>query len=237
MRRGLRIMLEAAQHNVEIVHRLAEEAPGVPRPDSRFEHVVEIIEATMLALVAVATAWSGYQAARWDNHRARFYAEASQLLISAEELAVIGGQERIYDTTTFNAWLAAKSRGDQNLMRLFEQRFRPEYQTAFTVWMMAGPFENADAPPGPIFMPEYRNAKSEEAATLKKGASESLEQGSSAGIAGDQYVRVTVLLATVLLLTVISQRFRITSVRIGLLALAFLLMGALLWNLSTLPRI
>jgi len=237
MRRGLRIMLEAAQHNVEIVHRLAEEAPGVPRPDSRFEHVVEIIEATMLALVAVATAWSGYQAARWDNHRARFYAEASQLLISAEELAVIGGQERIYDTTTFNAWLAAKSRGDQKLMRLFEQRFRPEYQTAFTVWMMAGPFENADAPPGPIFMPEYRNTKSEEAATLKKGASESLEQGSSAGIAGDQYVRVTVLLATVLLLTVISQRFRITSVRIGLLALAFLLMGALLWNLSTLPRI
>ena len=37
--------------------------------------VIEIIEALILALVAVATAWSGYQAAKWAGMRAENYAQ------------------------------------------------------------------------------------------------------------------------------------------------------------------
>jgi len=43
------------------------------RDQSRLE-VVEIIEALILALVAVATAWSGYQAASWAGKRSEQYA-------------------------------------------------------------------------------------------------------------------------------------------------------------------
>jgi len=42
-------------------------------PESRFQ-AIEIIEAVILALVAVATAWSGYQAAQWAGKRAEQYA-------------------------------------------------------------------------------------------------------------------------------------------------------------------
>lgn len=53
-------------------------------PESRFE-AIEIIEALILAMVAVATAWSGYQAAQWAGKRAEQYAEASVAhLISAK---------------------------------------------------------------------------------------------------------------------------------------------------------
>ena len=77
---------------------------------SRFE-VIEIIEALILALVAVATAWSGYQAAEWAGKRAEDYAKADRLRVTAEGLATLAGQERIYDSDTFNSWLAAKLDG------------------------------------------------------------------------------------------------------------------------------
>ncbi|MGA8971991.1 MAG: hypothetical protein WB496_02180, partial [Pseudolabrys sp.] len=68
---------------------------------SRFE-AIEIIEAVILALVAVATAWSGYQAAEWAGKRAEQYAEATRLRVTAEGLVTLAGQERIYDSDTFN---------------------------------------------------------------------------------------------------------------------------------------
>ena len=74
---------------------------------SHFE-VIEIIEALILALVAVATAWSEYQAAKWAGMRAENYAQASRLRVTAGGLATLAGQERIYDSDTFNSWLAAK---------------------------------------------------------------------------------------------------------------------------------
>jgi hypothetical protein len=74
---------------------------------SRVE-VLEIIEAFILALVAVATAWSGYQAAEWAGKRAQEYSKADRLRVTAEGLATLAGQERIYDSDTFNSWLAAK---------------------------------------------------------------------------------------------------------------------------------
>src|SRR5277367_7164204 len=116
---------------------------------SRAEEVIEIIEAVVLALVAVATAWSGYQAARWDGQRAQLYAEADTVKGGVEELDILAGQERIYDITTFNSWIAAKAGGNQRLTAIFESRFRDEYRNAFTAWLNTNPFNNPKAPPGP----------------------------------------------------------------------------------------
>src|SRR2546430_6075693 len=180
---------------------------------SRLE-VIEIIEALILALVAVATAWSGYQAASWAGKRAEEYAKANRLRVTAEGLAILAGEERIYDSDTFNSWLTAKLGGQQQAAEFFERRFRDEYRPAFAAWMSTDPFNNAQAPPGPIFMPEYHDAKHEQFLGLTKQATEMTDQGTKSGETGDQYVRITVLLATVLLITAIGQRFRLKAVRI-----------------------
>jgi hypothetical protein len=202
----------------------------------RFE-AIEIIEALILALVAVATAWSGYQAAAWAGNRAETYADATRLRITAEGHVTLAGQERIYDTDTFNSWLAAKLDGKAQAAEFFERRFRDEYRPAFAAWMKTDPFNNAQAPPGPIFMPEYHNAKHEQFLALGKQAAEMTDQGTKSGETGDQYVRITVLLATVLLITAIGQRFRFKSVRIVFMILAWLLLCLPLWQLLLLPRI
>jgi len=203
---------------------------------SRLE-VLEIIEALILALVAVATAWSGYQAAQWAGKRAEEYAKANRLRVTAEGLATLAGQERIYDSDTFNSWLAAKLDGKVQTAEFFERRLREEYRPAFAAWMKTDPFSNAQAPPGPIFIPDYHNAKHEQFLDLTKQAAEMADQGTKSGETGDQYVRITVLLATVLLITAIGQRFRFRSVRVAFMILAWLLLCLPLWQLLTLPRI
>jgi hypothetical protein len=227
---------------------MRESAPGhgAENPNERFEHamhprsrteqVIEIIEAVVLALVAVATAWSGYQAARWDGHRTQLYAESDTLKVGVEELDTLAGQDRIYDITTFNSWVAAKAGGNQKLAAIFESRFRDEYRAAFTLWLNTDPFNNPKAPPGPIFMPEYRSTKLEEARRLNADAPAIFQRGTRAGDVADRYVRITVLLATVLLITAIGQRFRVTSVRTGMLVVAFLLLCIPMWNLFALWR-
>jgi hypothetical protein len=105
-----------------------------PSSQSGFE-AIEIVEAVILALVAVATAWSGYQAAQWAGKSAEQYAEASRLRVTAEGLVTLAGQERIYDSDTFNSWLAAKLNGKEETAEFFERRFRDEYRPAFTAWL------------------------------------------------------------------------------------------------------
>src|SRR5436190_2394671 len=230
-------MLESAVGAVGYVIRQHNQVRGSgDTSQSRFA-AIEIIEAVILALVAVATAWSGYQAAQWAGKRAEKYAEASQLRVTAEGLATMAGQERIYDSDTFNSWLAAKLDGKEKAAEFFERRFRDEYRPAFAAWLGTDPFKNAQAPPGPIFMPEYHNAKHEQFLSLNKQAAEIADRGTKAGETGDEYVRITVLLATVLLITAIGQRFHFKAVRIAFMILACLLLCLPLMQLLALPGI
>jgi len=219
-----------------LIRKLNQVRENGPSSQSRFE-AIEIIEAAILALVAVATAWSGYQAAKWAGNRAEQYANASRLRVTAEGLATLAGQERIYDSDTFNSWLAAKLDAKSLTAEFFERRFRDEYRPAFAAWMKRDPFNNAQAPPGPIFMPDYHNANHEQFLRLNKQAVEMADHGTKSGETGDNYVRITVLLATVLLITAIGQRFHFKAVRVVFMILAFFLLCLPLVRLLMLPRI
>jgi hypothetical protein len=85
-------------------------------------------------------------------------------------------------------------------------------------------FNNSSAPPGPIFMAEYKNASQQESAKLGEDARSYFEKGVSMRETGDRYVKVTGLLATVLLLTTLSQRFQIFGPRVAVVAIALALL-------------
>jgi hypothetical protein len=229
-------MLESVGPLGYVIRKLNQMRENGHTSERRLE-AIEIIEALILALVAVATAWSGYQAASWAGRRAQQYANANRLRVSAEGLATLAGEERIYDSDTFNSWLTAKLGGEEKEAEFFERRFRDEYRPAFTAWLSTDPFNNVQAPPGPIFMPDYHNAKHERFLALNKQASEVADQGTKSGETGDQYVRITVLLATVLLITAIGQRFHFKAARVAFMIFAWLLLCLPLWQLLTLPRI
>jgi hypothetical protein len=213
--------------NVEIAHTLHDQAMEAKERQRPFE-VLEFVEALLLAAVAVATAWSGYQAAQWDGLNALLYGEASKDRVAANQLATLGGQQRLLDIVTFNTWIQAKAAGNDRLGALYAQRFSPEYRVAFDAWLKTNPAHNPHAPPGPTFMPEYHNHLMEQAASVDRQASTAFARGTAARERGDRCVLNTVLLATVLFLVAISQRFTVRHVRLALLGAACILLAVAL---------
>ena len=208
-----------------------------PTTQMRWRGPVEIIEAIFLAIVAVSTAWSGYQAARWDGHQAERYGHASTLRTTADQSLTLGGQQRLIDVMTLYTWIDARNDGRDDLADLYERRFSPEYRVAFEEWLETDPLHNPNAPPGPSFMPSYENPLIERGQELNDQSTEVFEEGTAARLQADDYVRTTVVLATVLFLLALSQRFRIPHVRIGVLIVAAGLMVYGLIAIASFPRL
>jgi hypothetical protein len=203
--------------NVEIAHSLAEDHHAA-RAHEGWHRVLELFEVFVLAVVAIATAWSGFQAAKWDGEQSLHYGEATRIRFEAEAASTAAGQELTLDVGLFTAWLEAHAAGDAELQRLFERRMTPDYRVAFDAWVKTDPFNNPNAPPGPAMMPEYDNTLAERADRLNEKASHTFDEGTEARETADKYVRNTVLFAMVLFLVALAQRFddrlRRTSVNI-----------------------
>lgn len=223
--------------NVEFAHKIHEHGHRHGAGAGRRFTWIEIGEAIVLAVVAVATAWSGYQATKWDALSDQNYSLSSKMTVMSQEKATLAGQDRLYDIVTFNGWVAAKTAGNEKLSAVFEHRFRPEYNVAFLAWQKLDPLNNPSAPPGPIFMPEYKNTSAEESSRLSEEANGYFKKGVSARETGDHYVKVSVFLATVLLLTALGQRFEMFGPRIAMLAVAFVLLLISTFWIFSFPRV
>ena len=230
-------MPETGGVNIEIAHKLNEGGEHSAPHSSKWLEALEIVEALVLAMVAIATAWSGYQAALWDGMQDERYEESTKLRVEAQGMTTTGDQERLYDAMTFSEWLKAEATGSQKVAQLFQRRFRPEFRVAFEAWLKTDPLNDPKAPPGPQLMPEYHNTHLVQSVKMEKDATALFKEGSKARGTSDMYVRVTVLLATVLLLTAIAQRFKTHQVRVGLAVVAMLLLCLPLWRIIHLPRL
>lgn len=198
---------------------------------------LEILEAVLLALVAIATAWSGYQAALWDTESAKGYAESSKLRVESNEAFLASHQTLAYNAGNVNSWLQAEAAGNDRLAAILSDRFTPEFKVAFDAWVKTDPLNDPDAPVGPGYMPEYEDPVAEHAAELSEEASVAFEAGVTSREHADKYVRITVVLAMVLFFVALGQRFKIRGVRIGVTVTAgvFLVYAGLL--VAQLPRV
>jgi hypothetical protein len=231
-------------HNVEISHQLTERkeaAEGQRRPaearKSGWEAAVEVMEVAVLAVVAIATAWSGYQAARWDGQQSVRYGNATTDRFQADAAATKAGQELSADASVFTAYLQAHSAGNGKLQAVYVHRFTPDYRAAFSAWLQTDPFANPAAPAGPGYMPQYRNPSMDSANRLNALAAATFSEGTTAGDNADRYVRDTVLFASVLFLVAIAQRFKVRSVRTATTTVALALAAYTTAAMLTLPRL
>src|SRR5947209_8123456 len=68
----------------------------------RTDRWFQVITAIMLGLVAVATAWSGYQATRWAGEQSTLYAQASALRVESTRNSTLAGQYKLYGSIAVN---------------------------------------------------------------------------------------------------------------------------------------
>jgi hypothetical protein len=196
----------------------------------------EIVEVVILAFVAIATAWSGYQATQWGGRQATLYGQASTTRFAADASSTRGGQVLVADATFFTAWLQARAAGDVALERDLVRRFSPEYRTAFHAWLRTDPFTDPSAPAGPGYMPGFSQPDLVQAEELNAQASDLFAQGTSARETANKYVRDTVLFASVLFLAGLAQRFKDRRVKVAAIAVALALLSFTLVTIVTLPR-
>ncbi len=150
----------------------------------------------MLAVVTLVAAWSGYSAAKWGTESSLLWPRHPQRGRSRRSAYQQSLSYRVGDGLLINAWLGAHASGDKNLERI-ERRFRPS-AVAFDAWIKTDPFTNPKAPAGPQATPQYHAPGAAASADTKSGRRHA--EGQHAGHTADDYVRTTVILASVLFL-------------------------------------
>jgi hypothetical protein len=203
--------------------------------EHRHDRLLSIAEAILLSLVAVLAAYSGYAAAKWGTESSISLARASATRTKASRAELEALQVRTLDSVSFNAWFTGFTAGNANAQRLAEKRFRPGYRPAFNAWLATDPAHNPNAPPGPSFMPQYVIPQATAGAAYDKAADVAFSKGTDAGATGDEYVRDTVFLATVLFLVGISGHFPVRQARYGLIGIGALILVFSVVQLLELP--
>jgi hypothetical protein len=218
--------------HVHAPHELSERES---EPPPRRERVLELGAVLLLSVTTLATAWSGYQAARWSGEQSQGYAQASTTRIKAQRESTQAGQLRIDDLLLFDGWLNARDTGDDKLAAVYRRRFRPEFVPAFRAWLAQHPFTNPRARPGPLYMPQYRPAAQAAANALDAKADALYSEGTEAKSNDDKYILSTVFFAAVLFFAGISLRLDWRPLRVAVLCLGgAMLIGGVVF-VATLP--
>jgi hypothetical protein len=199
------------------------------------DRLLTIVEAALLAAVALMAAWSGFASAKWSTESRLQLAQGNAARVESNRAAGTAAANKEIDDLSFNAWFAAEAFGNIKAADIAERRFRPEFAVAFNAWIATDPLNDPSAPPGPSYMPEYKQPELEQAKELDANADELAEQGAKAAETADRYVRITVFLATVLFLVGISGHFRVRVARYGLIGTAIVILGIAVAFLVTSP--
>ncbi len=180
--------------------------------------VISVLEAILLSVVAVLAAWSGFSSAKWGTESSLSLARASTARSEANR-AYLNGLETVnFDASTFNAWFTAYLLGHKAGMITAERRFRAPFLVAFNAWIATHPFTNPNAPKGPTYMPEYVRPDQARGAALDAKADRLFDVGAVAGDNSDNYIRITVYLASVLFLVGLGSRFKVRAARVGMIS-------------------
>jgi hypothetical protein len=196
---------------------------------------IEWAATALLAFAAVATAWSSYQAARWNGEQALAVSQTTAIRVQAARAQGEAEALAEVDVATFIQWVDANAHDEEELADFYEERFRAEFQPAFAAWLATDPFENPDAPPTPFAMDEYQLEARDRADEL-----DAEEQVSAAKVRRNvqratNYVLGVVLFAVSLFFAGISTKLGEIRPRLVMVAMGWLVfLGTVAW-IATFP--
>ena len=86
----------------------------LPSRWDRWEPLAEIIATVILAVATVATAWSGYQSARWGGEQSTKFSQAGALRTESTRASTKAGQLAQIDVSLFTNWIDAFAADNQD---------------------------------------------------------------------------------------------------------------------------
>jgi hypothetical protein len=111
---------ELAEHRHKAEEQQKEQREGSAGEAKGRERWLTIIEATLLAVVAVLAAWSGFASAKWSTHSSLYLAKASAARTEANRASYEAANLKSFDSTMFDAWFTAYVAHNKAAMRVAE---------------------------------------------------------------------------------------------------------------------
>lgn len=169
---------------------------------------LELFAVLLMALTAVMTAWSAFEASKWGGVMSINFAEAGATRTESIRASNLANQQFTVDVSLFTEFADATANGKAELAGFYRDRFPDRLAVATDAWLEAKPFQNADAPSSPFVMEDYVLAASEKADDLERQADAKSQAARDANQDGDNYTITSVLFATVILLAALSGKVR-----------------------------
>ncbi|MGB7819096.1 MAG: hypothetical protein WBL35_10240 [Ornithinibacter sp.] len=181
----------------------ANEESSTPADDetSTGHSAQEIVTVLLISIVAVLTAWCGFQSSKWGGEMSIAFSQASSARIQAASADGEARSATSFDLTIYASWVNAVAEDKQALADYIEERFTPHFKIAFDDWESSGrelngPFaEESYVPPGEVRANEL-------SARADTKFAEALENNAR----GDRYSLLTVMFALVLFFAAMSSR-------------------------------
>ena len=201
------------------------------QPNNRLSEMLAVL---LLGIATIGTAWCGYQASRWNQEQGDISREGSDLRIEANRQFGLATQAIVYDANLVAQYAKAVVDGDTDLQQFFRTTlFRPAFLPVLERWEEA--IKAGETPPNLLQDSEYVGGElADYEATQSKAEAKDLE-AKEAGTNGDDYVLVTVLLASALFFAGVTTSFKMQMARLMLIGLAAVLIAYCLSRIATLP--
>ena len=158
----------------------------------------EIVAVVLLSLVAVMTAWCGFESSKWGGAMSISFSQASSNRVKASDANSASRDATQVDALVFAQWLDAEQAGDEAQMAYYQTLFSPAFDVAFAQW--------DHTTKTPFGLDSYVPAGTVEAAEFNKTADAAYAQALVNNQRGDNYSLLTVMFALVLFLGAVSQR-------------------------------
>ena len=195
---------------------------------------LEVMSTLLLALAAVATAWSSYQSARWTAEYRDASGRTNAVRIEAARAQSRAQAERAVDLATFTQWIDAYALRRSKLRDFYFKRLRKEFKPAVVAWIAAKPRTNPKAPLTPFVMPQYKLAAADEARQLDAEAGVFSALGQQYTLRGTNYLLAVVLFAMSLFFAGISTKLGGRGFKtIVLLCGWVIFLGTVIWVATT----
>ena len=195
----------------------------------------EIVATVLLSIAVVGTAWSSYQAARWNGEQTKTASRVNAVRIEAARAQGLAEAQTEVDVATFIAWVDASATDDGELAEFYEARFRDEFKPAFEAWLATEPLTTPDAPETPFAMDEYRLEAEQQAKDLDAEEQALAAQARRNILRSTNYVLGVVLFAVVLFFAGMSTKLEGRGPRTAMLVMGSIIFIGTVIRIATFP--
>jgi hypothetical protein len=95
---------------------------------------VELVATVRLSVATVATAWSAYQANRWNGEQAKATSRANAARIESTRASGVANRQIQIDVALFTQFIDAFAQEQTELADFYRARFREEFTPSFDAW-------------------------------------------------------------------------------------------------------